>query len=328
MSLISQATEAERMYGARASNYDNSWHPQYADRFAHVVNAQPGQQILDLCCGTGLDLIPLARALNTSTDPNDGGKIIGVDTTLQMLALAKGRLRAKNPELLPRVQLLHQNVLELDRLFQEPVNMRPHSFDTIVCSNAFVLFKNPHAAVAHWKQFLKKPVYAAAMHDPNDTHEGHESHRGVHHSEPGGKLVIDIPHEFAQRSGLAMERAALRMALRFPSNRSWVTSVQSFSKVLEHNNRYRVERVVELDHVTGRGTRYYTAHDVDALFDHMSQSAAFKVMADGAGPNTNLETVKQKAKPIFRDEFMKFAGEDGRILETDIMYVYVARLTS
>lgn len=328
MQPITQVAEAERMYGARARDYNDSWHPQYAERLARVVNARPGQKILDLCCGTGLALIPLAKALNTSTNPDDGGKITGVDTTVQMLALAKGNLYKDNPELLPRVQLLHQNVLQLDRLFREPINMQPHSFDTIVCSNAFVLFKDPHEAVVHWKQFLKKPVYAAATHDSNDTHAGHESHRGVHHSEPGGTMVIDIPHEFAQRSGLAMEKAALRMGLRFPSNRSWVTSVESFSRVLELNNRYRVERVIELDHVSGRGARYYTAHDVDELYDKMSQSEAFKVMADGSGPGTNLETVKQKAMPIFHDEFMKFAGADGRVLETDTMYVYVARLTS
>ncbi|CAK7197620.1 hypothetical protein SEUCBS139899_000268 [Sporothrix eucalyptigena] len=335
MAPLSQAEASQYMYAARAGKYEDSWHPHYAERFVRIVNPHPGQRILDLCCGTGLELFVLAEALNKDGQHGDGGAVIGVDVTVEMLAVAAERQKAR-PELADRVQLLHHDVTHLETLGTKmstssagstaaPAPFEKHSFDTIVCSNAFVLFDDPDAVVAGWRQFLKPPVYTAATHSSTDSHEGHESHRGLHHHEPGGKLVIDIPHEAAQRSGITMERVARRLGLVFPSNRSWVTSVNSFRDVLERNG-YRVERVVELDHISGKGASHYTAYQADELYDTLTKSSAFEAMVAGAGPGVERETVVRHGKPIFREEFMRDAGDDGCVFVSDTMYVYVARI--
>ncbi|CAK7230624.1 hypothetical protein SCUCBS95973_007638 [Sporothrix curviconia] len=326
MALLPQTAASQLMYASRAGNYDDSWHPQYAKRFVRIANPRAGQRILDLCCGTGLDLFLLAEALNEDGTADDGGIVIGVDATAEMLAVAAHRQKAQ-PELTDRVKLLRHDVTHLETLGTTDASARleKHSFDTIVCSNAFVLFDDPDAVVAGWRRFLKPPVHTAATHSPNDSHEEHESHH--HHHEPGGKLVVDIPHEAAQRGGLAMERVARRMGLVFPSNRSWVTSVNSFRDVLERNG-YHVDRVIELDHISGQGATYYTAHHVDDLYDSLAKSSAFAAMVAGAGPGVEAATVVRHGRPIFREEFLKDAGKNGRVFMSDTMYVYVARLAT
>lgn len=319
MAPLTQAAASQHMYAARAGKYENSWHPHYSARFVHIVNPQPGQRILDLCCGTGLDLFMLAEALNESGNADDGGLVVGVDATAEMLAVAEQRQQDR-PELAHRVQLLHHDVTHLETLgasASTPEALSKASFDAIVCSNAFVLLDDPDAAVSGWRRYLKPPVHSATTHDRRDSHDNHPH-------EAGGALIVDIPHEAAQLGGVTMERVARRLGLVFPSNRSWVHSIDSFRDVLERNG-YRVERVVELDRISGQGATYYTAHQADELYDTLTKSSAFAAMVAGAGPGVEIDTIVKQGKSIFREEFMRDAGEDGRVLMSDTLYVYVAR---
>ncbi|CAK7270488.1 hypothetical protein SEPCBS57363_004126 [Sporothrix epigloea] len=329
MAHFPQTAASQHMYAARAGRYNNSWHFPYAERLARIANPRPGQRILDLCCGTGLELFLLAEALNEEGTSDDSGVVIGVDVTAEMLAVAADRLSAR-PELANRVRLLRHDATHLETLVTaDPFKLlEKHSFDTIVCSNAFVLFDDPDAVVASWREYLKRPVYVAARTHPDESHRGYESQNdycSTHHREPGGKLVVDIPHEAAQRGGLTMERVARRMGLRFPSNRSWVTSVDSMRNVLERNG-YHVEHIVELDHVSGHGATHITPDRVDELYESMTKSPAFSAMVAGAGPGVEMATVIRHGRPIFREELAKAADRDGRVLVSDTMYVYVARL--
>ncbi|CAK7272539.1 hypothetical protein SEPCBS119000_005177 [Sporothrix epigloea] len=330
MAHYSQTAASQHMYAERAGRYNDSWHPQYAERLARIVNAHPGQRILDLCCGTGLELFLLAEALNKDGGSTDNGVVVGVDVTAEMLAVAADR-RSARPELADRVTLLRHDVTQLEKLATENSSspLRKGSFDTIVCSNAFVLFDDPNAVVASWRSFLKPPVHAPTrphLDESCSSHRGQENHcSSTHHREPGGKLVVDIPHEAAQRAGLTMERVARRMGLRFPSNRSWVTSVDSMRNLLERNG-YHVDHVVELDHVSGRGATRITSDHVDGLYESMTKSPAFAAMVAGAGPGVETATIIRHGRPIFHEEFLKAADRDGRVYESDTMYVYVARL--
>ncbi|MGK7872295.1 MAG: class I SAM-dependent methyltransferase [Xenococcaceae cyanobacterium] len=60
---------------------------KYRQRAIASLNLQPGQTVIDICCGTGLNFPWLQKAIGSE------GKIIGVDLTDAMLAQAQKRVK-------------------------------------------------------------------------------------------------------------------------------------------------------------------------------------------------------------------------------------------
>jgi ubiquinone/menaquinone biosynthesis C-methylase UbiE len=81
---------ARKRYAALAAGYDATCHriePLRAlaiDRLA----LRPGETVIDVACGTGVTTEALARAVGPS------GRVIGIDVSPQMAALARDRLRS------------------------------------------------------------------------------------------------------------------------------------------------------------------------------------------------------------------------------------------
>ncbi|OLN82302.1 putative 37.1 kDa protein [Colletotrichum chlorophyti] len=273
--LETQSASAQRMYTARADNYENSFHPEYTKRFMAVADIQPGERVLVLACGTGLEVFIAADQVG------DDGEIIGVDITEAMLAKAREKQERLKPT--AKVRLLNHDVTQLETLPEVNGQM----FDVILCSSAFVLFDDPARVVTSWRNFLK----------------------------PGGRLVVDITHEDNLKVGLLLERAARRLGVRFPSNRSWITDKGSFQKILEGAG-YVVERIELMDKLTGKGDTYYGPDQVDEQFDWIT----------GTPLTVNLATdeFKEKTRALFREEWEKNAV-NGKVVHVDAVYVYVAR---
>lgn len=273
--LETQAASAQRMYTARAENYENSFHPDYTKRFMAVANVQPGERVLILACGTGLEIFIAAEQVG------DKGEIIGVDVTEAMLAKAREKQERLKPS--ASIRLFNHDVTKLETL----PDIRDGSFDVILCSSAFVLFDDPEKVVALWRKYLK----------------------------PDGRLVVDITHEDNLKVGLLLERAARRLMARFPSNRSWITDKSSFEKILGRAG-YAVEKIELMDKLSGQGDTYYGMDQVDEQFDWIA----------GTPLTINLATdeFKKKARALFREEWEKNAV-DGKIVNVDAVYVYVAR---
>src|SRR5262249_49203966 len=86
--LGEQARRAARVYGAAADHYDLAalgfW-----DRFgAETVSRlrlEPGQAVLDLCCGAGASALPAARAVGPA------GRVLGIDIAAPLLDLARAK---------------------------------------------------------------------------------------------------------------------------------------------------------------------------------------------------------------------------------------------
>lgn len=271
-----QNQSAQRMYNARASNYEDSWHPEHSRRFITLVPLKPGDRVLDLCCGTGLEAFLAADIIG------EGGEVVGVDVSSGMLGQLRER-QQREPELGQRIKTVYHDVTDLEGVPE----VEKGSFDAVLCSCAFVLFDDPAGVVAHWKEYLK----------------------------PGGVMAIDIAHEWNLRPGVVLERVANRMGVTFPSNRSWVESIESFKELLEGQGM-RLEDAVQLDNISGQGSVFYGVNEADEQFD--------KTVHSSLTQNAVSDDFKIKAKPLFRQEWEKIAV-DGKVESTDILYVYIAR---
>ncbi|KAL8783378.1 MAG: hypothetical protein Q9195_009406 [Heterodermia aff. obscurata] len=153
------------IYDERSSKYDESFHQRQAEDFVKWAELQPGQNVLDLCCGTGLVTLPAKQAVGSE------GRVIGVDVSNQMLDQA--RRKATSAEL--EVTFINRDVTTLQR--QDLSLEEGQQFDLITCASAFVLLEDPVGAMKHWATFLS----------------------------PTGRLIIDVPTETSMVVGSMLE---------------------------------------------------------------------------------------------------------------------------
>lgn len=270
------------MYDSRAAAYDDSWHPAYATRFTSHLAIAPGDRVLDLCCGTGLNVFAAAEKVGSA------GEVVGVDVSSGMLEVARQKQAAAEGG--ARCLLLQGDVTRLDEVFAAAgLGDQRGTFDWITCSSAFVLLDDPAAALAHWKAFLK----------------------------PGGRMAVDIPHEHNLRAGAILERAAKRLDVALPFNRSWVESSESFVRLAEREG-LEVEKFELLDRVMGETISYYSLDEADEQFD--------KVVNGSLTANLDVKEFKERARPLFHEEWAK-AAVDGKVEAADTLYLYVLRIS-
>ncbi|KLU92090.1 hypothetical protein MAPG_11037 [Magnaporthiopsis poae ATCC 64411] len=281
-----QPASAQRMYTARADGYDDSHHPALSRRFMAIADVRPGERVLVLCCGTGLEVILAAEA--------GAASVVGVDVTDAMLAKARAKLLLGDGDGLKtsssNIRLYAGDVTRLDETVPE---LAGQVFDVVVCCSAFVLLAEPETVLRSWKRFLV----------------------------PGGRLVVDVPHEHNLLPGLLLERAARRLSggsvAAYPSNRTWVEDRHSFAHMLERAAGYAVEEVRVLDKVSGRGDVEYGIEQVDEQFEQAARSS----ITVGLPADEWVD----KVRPLFREEWEKVAV-DGKVVSVDAVYVYVARV--
>lgn len=270
-----QPQSARRMYNARAANYEDSWHPDYSQRFMALVPLSPGHRVLDLCCGTGLEAFIAAEMVG------EQGEIVGVDVSSGMLEQLRERQK-REPALGQRITTIHHDVTDLGGVPE----LEKGSFDAILCSCAFVLFEDPAAVVAHWREYLR----------------------------PGGFMAIDITHERNLRPAMVLEKVARRMGVKFPSNRLWIRSIESFKEILEGQG-LSVEKAVPLERQSGRGSVFYGIDEADSQYEYIVNGSVTQ--------NAVSESFKIQAKPLFKEEWERIAV-DGKVESVDVCYVYVA----
>lgn len=137
-----QAATARRMYNARSSHYNDSWHPLFALWMADTASLDPRERVLDLACGTGLLTFAAANAVGPS------GKVIGVDISDGMLAEASARLKKEN---IKNIQFFNHDITNLNSLDA----VKEESFDAITCASALVLLEDPKTTLQEWLKYLK-----------------------------------------------------------------------------------------------------------------------------------------------------------------------------
>ena len=162
----SRISRIAAIYDERSSKYDQSFHQQQAEDFIKWAELQPGQNVLDLCCGTGLVTLPAKQAVGNE------GRVIGVDVSNQMLDQARRKAAAAELE----VTFINGDVTTVKR--QDLSLEEGQDFDLITCASAFVLLEDPVGALKHWATFLS----------------------------PTGRLIIDVPNESSMVVGTLLEK--------------------------------------------------------------------------------------------------------------------------
>jgi ubiquinone/menaquinone biosynthesis C-methylase UbiE len=221
-----QSANAIRFYESKSGDYDDTWHDDFTTRFLSYLELQPGQEVLDLACGTGLLTFKEADAVGPT------GKVVGVDVTPGMLATAS-RKKEQGGDKYTNIELIRGDILHLEEIEA----LKGRKFDVVTVASALVLFPNPKAAVEHWSTYLK----------------------------PGGKLVVDSTHPRNLVAGMVLERVARRLDLPIPYNRTWSRSESALQKMLESAG-LEVESVVTVHNQAGYGKRYYDVDQWDDFF--------------------------------------------------------------
>jgi len=225
-----QAATARRMYNARSSYYNDSWHPSFAQWMADTASLSLGERVLDLACGTGLLTFAVANAVGTA------GEVIGVDISDGMLAEAGARLeKERKTEDTKNIQFFNHDIANLSSLD----DVKEESFDAITCASALVLLRDPKAALQEWLKYLK----------------------------PGGRLVVDTTHPSNLPSGLAWEKVYLRLGQTPFHSRLWSQSEETFETLLSEagydisNTRIRFKPQV------GFGRRHHLIAEGEEIFN-------------------------------------------------------------
>jgi ubiquinone/menaquinone biosynthesis C-methylase UbiE len=188
-----QTDSAKHMYNSRAPNYDNSFHPVFAQHIADSLDLKPGEKLLDLACGTGLVTLPAARAVGAT------GRVVGVDITDGMLAELQ-RKRDQDPEAYKHVTIIEHDITKLDEID----GLEKASFDAISCASALVLLREPGVALQRWEAYLK----------------------------PGGRLITDATDRDNMPQVMAMERVYHRLGVEPPNHRLWSVDGSTLRKAL------------------------------------------------------------------------------------------------
>jgi ubiquinone/menaquinone biosynthesis C-methylase UbiE len=121
---------AVKTYNAAADTFDAaplSFWSRYGQRTIDHLNLQLGDQVLDVCCGTGASAIPAAIAVGPT------GSVLGVDVSDGLLGLA--RVKAQD---LDNITFRNHDCMALD--------LPDGSFDAIVC--VFGIFFLPDMTAA------------------------------------------------------------------------------------------------------------------------------------------------------------------------------------
>lgn len=126
------------VFDRAADTYDNvgvPWFGPIAEGLVDQLAVRPGEQVLDIGCGSGAALMPLAHAAGPT------GSVLGVDLAPRMVARA-GRAAADLPHVAVRVA------------DARAPDLPPSSFDVVAASLVLFFLPDPAAAVHTWTQLL------------------------------------------------------------------------------------------------------------------------------------------------------------------------------
>ncbi|KAK3067050.1 hypothetical protein LTR53_016301 [Teratosphaeriaceae sp. CCFEE 6253] len=286
-----QARDAQQLYDDRAISYDDSWHPRFARHMTELADLQPGEDVLDLACGTGLATFPASIAVGES------GTVIGVDISPGMLAQCESKRRA---HALSNVTIYQHSITDLGSL----PGLDGKLFDVIICASALVLLQDPGDALRQWVTFLKPGGRLVT----DVTHPA--SQISLIAFERVGRALgrplpfYRVPFQRPEDLRILMEEAGLRdveTILLSQTDIDGTDALAAYRSELEH------PRVIKKFSVT----------DADRKFDeHIGSGPAETI----AGPD-----IVDQARKLFAVEWAKLADASGVIEVVDGVFISIGR---
>lgn len=137
----------KKVFNTIAHDYDKmnllltfGFFPLWQKRLIREMKVIPGEKIIDICCGSGKMTAEISELLSTV----DGGKIVGIDFSENMLLKAKERVENKN--------------LPLEFFYQDALNLefKNNSFDKAVNSFALRNLSSIDKALSEMFRVLKE----------------------------------------------------------------------------------------------------------------------------------------------------------------------------
>lgn len=285
-----QATDAQRLYDARAAQYDASFHQHFTSHIVQLLAIKPGEHILDLACGTGLISFKAAQLVGTT------GHVSAIDISTGMLAEAHVKLSAHN---LDNIRFYQHSVTELDS-FPE---LQRCTFDAIACTSALVLLPHPEAALKSWTKYLKPGgrLITDVTH-PRTLLPGivlERVGRALDSPVPSHRVAFQKPEDLAaimHAAGLVNVKVT-RMSQH--SSRDGTESLEGFLAGPEEPLAMRT----------------YAVEDAASIFDQQVDTPFGACLAK--------EPTRSQARELFEHEWAELADENGILTEMDEVFVGV-----
>jgi len=124
-----------------ASYYERSWQSQLEPAQSALLDLaalEPGLEVLDVACGTGLVSLQAAAAVVP------GGRIVGTDIAEQMVLAARDRAASRGIA----------NVL-FERMEAEQSTFGDNSFDVVLCALGLMYVPDPERAIRDFHRMLR-----------------------------------------------------------------------------------------------------------------------------------------------------------------------------
>ncbi len=126
------------VFDRAADTYDDvgvAWFQPIARGLVDELAVQPGERVLDIGCGRGAALLPLAQATG------GGGSVLGIDLSPRMVELTAADVQA-----LPQVRVAVADAAA--------PGLAPGSFDVVASSLVLFFLADPAAALRAWAELL------------------------------------------------------------------------------------------------------------------------------------------------------------------------------
>jgi ubiquinone/menaquinone biosynthesis C-methylase UbiE len=293
MAALTPQEKAERTYNFTADFFDDpalGFWDRCGQRTVGLLGLEPGMRVLDVCCGTGASALPAAKAVG------NGGRVIGVDLSENLLELAQQKAKALQ---LGNIEFLKADMTELP--FEQ------ESFDAVIIVFGIFFVPDMEEQVRKLWRLVK----------------------------PGGKLAVTTWGPRFFEPAYTEWRAALAMVTPewVTDFNPWdrITTVEAVQRLIDEGLAGRDEGIVSdkgmrSDKGIGREVKVVTEECVHKL----SAPEDFWRIALGSGLRWAIEQMGESKAKLLKEMLLKRLTErpEGpvRSIETNAIYGIVKKV--